>query len=98
MSLPAAGCRLNRADGDWCPLTRSSLSPLSRWHRDTKCELGARQSDSYYAAAAVAASGERRSCTVDTEKGRGERRLVTIRRNNSGQQAESWQEEELSLE
>lgn len=45
MSLPTAGCRLNRADGDWYPLTRSSLSPLSRWHRDTKCELSARQAD-----------------------------------------------------
>lgn len=30
MSSPAAGCRLNCADGDWYPLTRSSLSPLSR--------------------------------------------------------------------
>ncbi|KAK5912783.1 hypothetical protein CesoFtcFv8_002621 [Champsocephalus esox] len=37
-----------------CPLTRSSLSPLSRWHRDTNCELCARQPDYYYNAAAAA--------------------------------------------
>ncbi|KAL7408610.1 hypothetical protein ABVT39_026257 [Epinephelus coioides] len=69
MSLPAAGCRLNRADGNWCPLTRSSLSPLSRWHRDTKCELSARQADYYYTAATAAERGERRSCTVETGRG-----------------------------
>ena len=73
MSLPVAGCRWNRADGDWffwCPLTRSSLSPLSRWHRDTKCEqLSARQADYYYTTASAAETGERSSCTVETGRG-----------------------------
>lgn len=75
---------------DWYTLTRSSLSPFFRWHRDTKCEPGARQADYYNTAAAAAEPGERRSCTV--ERGR-ERRLVPTRRNTSGQQEESWEKE-----
>lgn len=65
VSLPAAGCRLNRVADEWYPLTGSSQSLLSWWHRDTKCKPSARQAD-YYRAAAERA--ERRSCTVENER------------------------------
>lgn len=62
ISSPAAGCRLNRADGDWYPLTSSCLSPFFRWHRERKCEPSARQEDSYNTAVEAA---ERRSCCTE---------------------------------
>lgn len=96
MSLPEAGCRcLNRADGDWYPLTRSSLSPLSRWHRDTKCELSARQADYYYTLLPLLPRQARGVAAPRrlTEERRGERRQDTTRRNTTGEQEESWEEE-----
>lgn len=81
---------------DWYPLTRSSLSPLSRWHRDTKCEPTARQADYYYTLLPTQARGVAAPWRLK-EKRREERRLVTTRRNTSGQKEESWEEESETL-
>ena len=98
MSLPAAGCRcLNRADGDWYPLTRSSLSPLSRWHRDTKCELSARRADYYYTLLPLLPRQARGVAAPRrlTEERRGEESADRTQphRNTTGEQEESWEEE-----
>lgn len=98
MSLPAAGCRCNRADG-WLvsPDAQQSVAPLpmAPWHKmRAHCAAGRLLLHT------AADTGERRSCTVETEreeKRREERRLVTTRRNTSGQKEESWEEESETL-
>lgn len=69
MSLPAAGCRWNRADG-WLvsPDAQQSVAPLpmAPWHKmRAHCAAGRLL---LYTAATAAETGERRSCTVETER------------------------------
>ncbi|CAB1443505.1 unnamed protein product [Pleuronectes platessa] len=46
----------------------SSLSPLSRWHRDTKCEEADYYTTMYSTTASAAETGERRTCSLGNDK------------------------------
>lgn len=67
MSSPAVGCRLNCADGEWCPPdAQQPVAPLPVAVTQNASEVSARHEDYYYTAADT---GERRSCTGETERG-----------------------------